>query len=103
METLSQEEWIVFRKKIYRFEDFLLLWQNKLKDQKEHNDLEMKILQEIHKYEVFFIITIYKEFNQLTKSNLVDISSSQICSRRRFHRQTLDGCVQFARNTTKTH
>jgi dynein heavy chain 2 len=53
LESLTSEEWIVFRKKIYRFEDFLTSWQAKLKNTGKSTDLETRMLQEIHKYEVF--------------------------------------------------
>ena len=52
LEGLTNEDWIVFRKKIYRFDDFMSTWQTKLKNASQGGDLEMRILQEIHKFEV---------------------------------------------------
>lgn len=51
IEKLSNEEWIVFRKKSYRLEEFLHEWQTKLK-KTENTPLVTRLLQEIHKYQV---------------------------------------------------
>lgn len=50
IEKLSNEEWIVFRKKSYRLEEFLQDWQIKLK-KIESTPLVTRLLQEIHKYQ----------------------------------------------------
>lgn len=51
LEQLSNEEWIVFRKKMYRLDEFLLFWKEKLQNE-TNSALASRILQEIHKYEV---------------------------------------------------
>lgn len=51
LEVLSKEEWIVFRKKMYRLDDFLMQWKEKLQNA-TNSPLASRILQEIHKYEV---------------------------------------------------
>lgn len=51
LDVLSKEEWIVFRKKGYRFEEFLQDWQIKL-EKTENTTVITKLLQEIIKYQV---------------------------------------------------
>lgn len=58
LQELLNEEWIVIRKKIYKFDDFLASWNDKLKSL-ENSDLVTRILQEIQKYEVKKIFLNY--------------------------------------------
>lgn len=51
LEKLSAEEWIVFRKKIYHLDEFLLKWKTRLQNA-ENTPLTTRMMQEIHKYEV---------------------------------------------------
>lgn len=46
-----EEEWIVFRRDMYRFEEFLQEWQGKLSGL-EKDEIVVKIIQEITKFEV---------------------------------------------------
>lgn len=50
-QKLCSEEWIVFRKRCYKFEDFLNNWRERL-ERTENSALVTRILQELHKYEV---------------------------------------------------
>ena len=50
MREMTNEEWIVFRSKIHRFEDHLTNWSNKLRSQEKANTVTVKLLQEIEKY-----------------------------------------------------
>lgn len=53
LEESTNEFWIVFRKKLYIFEDFLKSWHKKL-NETESSPLVTRILHEIHKYQVLF-------------------------------------------------
>jgi hypothetical protein len=52
IETISKEEWIVFRSKSYKFEEFLQQWQERLKSGSETTSLTVRLLQEVEKYKV---------------------------------------------------
>jgi dynein heavy chain 2 len=52
IETISKEDWIVFRSKSYKFEEFLQQWQDRLKSGSETTSLTVRLLQEVEKYKV---------------------------------------------------
>ena len=49
---MSKEEWIVFRSKSYKFEEFLQQWQERLQSGSETTSLTVRLLQEVEKYKV---------------------------------------------------
>ena len=49
IDEMSKEEWILFRSKIYRFEDHLEVWSKKLKNQEKATTVTVKLIQEIEK------------------------------------------------------
>lgn len=51
LEKLNNEEWIVFRKKSYKLDEFVSDWQGKLQKM-ENTALVTRMLQETHKYQV---------------------------------------------------
>lgn len=50
LEKLSKEEWIVFRKRSYKLEEFVQEWQKRL-ESSQSTALSTRLLQELHKYE----------------------------------------------------
>ncbi|XP_037092634.1 cytoplasmic dynein 2 heavy chain 1-like [Pollicipes pollicipes] len=48
MNDMLKEEWIVFRSKLYRFEEYLAQWNDKLQEEQK-NPLAVKLLKEIEK------------------------------------------------------
>ncbi|XP_068082912.1 cytoplasmic dynein 2 heavy chain 1 [Anabrus simplex] len=52
LQSLAEEEWVIFRSKSYRFEEFILSWQEKLKSSKETTSLTVRLLQELDKYKL---------------------------------------------------
>lgn len=52
LSKLSDEEWILFRGKTYRLDEFLGNWQKKVED-KETTPMTVRMLQEIGTYKVF--------------------------------------------------
>lgn len=77
LNELNNEEWIVFRKKMYRLDEFLLNWKEKLQNEPT-SPLASKILQEIHKYEVGVFSSAFPNTNN---SLLGRITRSKIHSR----------------------
>lgn len=73
-----EEEWIVFRRKMYRFEEFLQEWQGKLSGM-EQQDLVVKMVQEIAKFGVSFVA--YRFQRCLNVNSLGNLSSFEICER----------------------
>ncbi|KAG1684369.1 Cytoplasmic dynein 2 heavy chain 1 [Nymphon striatum] len=54
MQTLAKEEWIVFRSKVYMFEELLNEWKEKLEgtnSNKEPTTVTLRLLKEIEKYQ----------------------------------------------------
>ncbi|CAL4157019.1 unnamed protein product, partial [Meganyctiphanes norvegica] len=50
MEEYSNEEWIVFRSKTYKFEEHLNMWSEKLRSSGETTAVTVRLIQEIEKY-----------------------------------------------------
>lgn len=55
IETMSKEEWIIFRSKSYKFEEFVQHWQERLKSGGQTTSLTVRLLQEVEKYKVNII------------------------------------------------
>ena len=49
IEAMTGEEWIVFRSKMYKFEDFLSNWSKKLQSQEKATTVTVKLIQEVEK------------------------------------------------------
>ncbi|XP_015834463.1 cytoplasmic dynein 2 heavy chain 1 [Tribolium castaneum] len=73
LETMTSEDWIVFRKKLYRFEDFLNNWQTKLKNTNNGNALQIKILHEIQKFEGIVGSLKYVRGEDFTEKHWMDV------------------------------
>nr|CAD7453926.1 unnamed protein product [Timema tahoe] len=52
LQSMSQEEWIIFRSKTYKFEEFLSEWQERLKNSSETTLLTVRLLQDLDRYKV---------------------------------------------------
>lgn len=52
IQNMSKEEWIIFRSKSYRFEEFLNIWDARLKSSPEKTSLTVRLLQDVEKYKV---------------------------------------------------
>ncbi|XP_056634261.1 cytoplasmic dynein 2 heavy chain 1 [Diorhabda sublineata] len=71
-EGIINEPWIVFRKKIYKLEDFLKNWREKL-TQREASVVTTRILQEIHKYEIAAPFLKYIKGEDFTEKHWLDV------------------------------
>ena len=59
LRDMSKEEWIIFRSKSYRFEEFLTLWYEKLQSSKQATTITVRLLQEIERYKIILPILKY--------------------------------------------
>ncbi len=59
LSEMAKEEWIVFRAKSYRFEEFLGQWYDKLQSSKQATAVTVRLLQEIEKYKVILPVLKY--------------------------------------------
>ncbi len=50
MKDMSKEEWIIFRSKSYRFEEFLSQWYDKLNNSEKKSTITVRLIKEIEKY-----------------------------------------------------
>lgn len=74
LEKLSKEEWIVFRKKSYRLEDFVSEWQKRL-ETSESTALSTRLLQELQKYELILPILKYVHGENFTDKHWLEVFS----------------------------
>ena len=61
MREMSKEEWIIFRSKGYKFEEFLSQWYGKLQSQKQGaaTTVTVRLLQEVERYKVVLPVLKY--------------------------------------------
>ncbi|XP_063237932.1 cytoplasmic dynein 2 heavy chain 1 [Bacillus rossius redtenbacheri] len=84
LQNFAKEEWIIFRSKTYKFEEFLLEWQEKLKSSKETTILTVRLLQDVERYkEVLPLLKfvrgeIFSDKHWLEMFGLVGIPSKPI-------------------------
>ncbi|XP_074038391.1 dynein cytoplasmic heavy chain beethoven [Leptinotarsa decemlineata] len=71
-DELRNEPWIVFRKKIYKLEDFLKKWQEKL-EITENTQLVTRLLQEIHRYECVAPSLKYVKGEDFSEKHWIDV------------------------------
>ncbi|KAF5303585.1 hypothetical protein FQR65_LT08186 [Abscondita terminalis] len=71
-EKFGNEEWIVFRKKGYIFDEFLSNWQNKLEESK-NNIVITLLLQEIQKYRAVMPVMKYVRGEDFTEKHWIEV------------------------------
>ena len=59
MEEYSSEEWVIFRSKTYKFEEFLSNWNDKLRNSGESSMVKVRLLKELEKYEAVVPVLKY--------------------------------------------
>ena len=59
MGDMVKEEWIIFRSKSYRFEEFLAQWYDRLQGSKQATTVTVRLLQEIERYKVVLPVLKY--------------------------------------------
>ncbi|KAK4887690.1 hypothetical protein RN001_003961 [Aquatica leii] len=73
-ESYGNEEWIVFRKKSYRFDEFLSNWENKL-ERSSNNSVITLLLQEIQKYRAVVPVLKYVRGEDFTENHWMEVFS----------------------------
>ncbi|XP_076054654.1 dynein cytoplasmic heavy chain beethoven [Oratosquilla oratoria] len=82
MEEFGQEEWIVFRGKSYRFEEFLTQWGEKLRSQDETTVVTVRLIHELEKYRAMLPVLkyvrgeVFSEKHWIEMFNLIGIPST---------------------------
>lgn len=71
---MSKEEWIVFRKKSYRLEEFVVEWQKRL-EASDATALSTRLLQELQKYENILPVLKYIRGEDFTEKHWMEIFS----------------------------
>ena len=59
LKEMSSEEWIIFRSKSYKFEEFLSSWYDRLQNTKQATSVTVRLLQEIDKFKVMLPVLKY--------------------------------------------
>lgn len=59
VKEMSQEEWIIFRSKSYKFEEFLTQWYERLNNAPSATTVTVRLLHEIEKYKVILPVLKY--------------------------------------------
>ncbi|TRY75069.1 hypothetical protein TCAL_08574 [Tigriopus californicus] len=59
VKDMSQEEWIIFRSKSYKFEEFLTQWYERLNNASSATTVTVRLLHEIEKYKVILPVLKY--------------------------------------------
>lgn len=72
LEKLSKEEWIVFRKKCYKLEEFVADWQKRLENT-ESTALSTRLLQELQKYERVVPVLKYVRGEDFTDKHWMEV------------------------------
>lgn len=72
LEKLNNEEWIVFRKKTYKLDEFVQDWQAKLQKM-ENSPLVTRMLQEILKYQTVLPIIKYIKGEDFTDKHWMEV------------------------------
>ncbi|KAK3929891.1 Cytoplasmic dynein 2 heavy chain 1 [Frankliniella fusca] len=67
IENMAKEEWIIFRSKSFRFEEFLNVWEARLKSSPEKTSLTVRLLQDVEKYKVEKLMRVEKVIVPLLK------------------------------------
>ncbi|KAF5283232.1 hypothetical protein FQA39_LY17379 [Lamprigera yunnana] len=71
-EKIANEEWIVFRKKSYRLDEFLSDWQTKL-EQSHQSSIITMLLQEIDKYKTAVPVLKYVKGEDFTENHWIEV------------------------------
>ena len=75
MEEMTKEEWIVFRSKVYKFEEYLNSWKEKLNAQTKANTVTVKLLQEIERNQMIIPVLKYVRGDIFSDKHWVEMYS----------------------------
>ncbi|XP_075448514.1 cytoplasmic dynein 2 heavy chain 1 isoform X2 [Ascaphus truei] len=69
----AREDWISFRSKFYSFEEFLLMWHEKLRKIEEHTTMSVKLQKEIDRYKMVVPFLKYVHGEHLSQDHWLDL------------------------------
>ncbi|ROT63098.1 hypothetical protein C7M84_019029 [Penaeus vannamei] len=75
MEEFSKEEWIVFRSKTYRFEEFLSNWNDKLRSSGETTVVTVRLIHELEKYRAMLPVLKYVRGEVFSEKHWIEMYS----------------------------
>ncbi|XP_037796301.1 LOW QUALITY PROTEIN: cytoplasmic dynein 2 heavy chain 1-like [Penaeus monodon] len=75
MEEFSKEEWIVFRSKTYRFEEFLANWNDKLRSSGETTVVTVRLIHELEKYRAMLPVLKYVRGEVFSEKHWIEMYS----------------------------
>ncbi|XP_069942834.1 cytoplasmic dynein 2 heavy chain 1 isoform X1 [Cherax quadricarinatus] len=75
MQEFSNEEWIVFRSKTYKFEEFLNSWSEKLRSSAETTPVTVRLIHEIEKYKAVIPLLKYVRGEVFSEKHWIEMYS----------------------------
>ncbi|XP_043928516.1 cytoplasmic dynein 2 heavy chain 1 isoform X1 [Protopterus annectens] len=69
----AKEDWISFRSKTYLFEEFLLVWHERLRKMDEHNTMTVKLQKEVDRYKMVVPVLKYVRGENLSQDHWLDL------------------------------
>ncbi|XP_043547742.1 cytoplasmic dynein 2 heavy chain 1 isoform X2 [Chiloscyllium plagiosum] len=73
LQNMLNEDWISFRGKIYIFEDFLLMWHDKLRKRNEQTTITVKLQKDVDTYKMLFPVLKYVRGEHLSQDHWLDL------------------------------
>ncbi|XP_069747277.1 cytoplasmic dynein 2 heavy chain 1 isoform X4 [Narcine bancroftii] len=73
LESMVNEDWISFRSKSYIFEEFILMWHDKLRKRNEHTTVTVKLQKDIDKYKTVVPVLKYVRGEHLSQDHWLDL------------------------------
>ncbi|XP_038617598.1 cytoplasmic dynein 2 heavy chain 1 [Tachyglossus aculeatus] len=69
----AKEDWITFRSKTYLFDEFLMIWHDRLRKMEEHSVMTVKLQSEIDKYKMTTPVLKYVRGEHLSPDHWLDL------------------------------
>ncbi|XP_062329494.1 dynein cytoplasmic 2 heavy chain 1 [Osmerus eperlanus] len=69
----AQEDWITFRSRTYLFEEFLFMWQDRLRKLEQHTSMSVKLQGEVDKYKSVIPVLKYVRGEHLSQDHWLDL------------------------------
>ncbi|KAK3862338.1 hypothetical protein Pcinc_031789 [Petrolisthes cinctipes] len=75
MQQFADEEWIVFRSKTYKFEEFLNNWGDKLRSSGETTPVTVRVIHDVEKYRVMLPVLKYVRGEVFSEKHWIEMYS----------------------------
>ncbi|XP_032878557.1 cytoplasmic dynein 2 heavy chain 1 isoform X2 [Amblyraja radiata] len=73
LQSMVNEDWISFRSKSYIFEEFLLMWHDKLRRRNEQTTVTVKLQKDVDKYKTVVPVLKYVRGEHLSQDHWLDL------------------------------